>query len=145
MRQLGIGALLVIGTTVVGVGAAGQVVTDVRKACQVTVPANWTSKLGSAYAPGEKVSATVHGLRANQTFDTGKAMSQQVMKPIKVLRDDGTRFIYTMDPGAAAPGKHGWEVVANTSPVCTLAITFDGAGDEALMKEMAESLGPAAK
>ena len=62
-----------------------------------------------------------------------------------MLRDDATRFIYTMDGGAVAPGKHGWEVVTNTTPVCTLAILFDGAGNEALMKEMAESLKPAAK
>jgi len=145
MRRLGMGVLLVLVTTVAGVTAVGVVVTDVRKACQITVPDGWTSKLGTAYSPGEQVSATVHALRAGQTFEAGKALTQQVMKPIKVLSDDGKHFIYTMDPGAAAPGKHGWEVVVNTTPVCTLAITFDGVGDEAQMKAMAASLGPIAK
>ena len=144
MRQLGIGVLLVTVTTAVGLGAASQVVTDVRKTCQVNVPANWTSSLGTAYAPGEKVSATVHGVRGDN-FAAAKALVQQANKPIKVLHDNATRLIYTMDGGTVAPGKHGWEVVANTTPVCTLAILFEGAGDEALMMEMAESLKPAAK
>ena len=145
MRSLGIGVLLVVAAAAAGAAAAGQVVTDVRKSCQITVPANWTVKLGTAYAPGEKVSATVHGLRAGQTFDAGKQLTRQVNKPIKVLHDNATRLIYTMDGGAVAPGKHGWEVVANTAPVCTLAILYEGSGDEALMMEMAESLKPAAK
>jgi hypothetical protein len=145
MRQLGIGVLLVLGASAAGIGAAGQVVTDVRKSCQITVPADWGTSLGTAYAPGKKISATVHGLRAGQTFDAGKALTQQVNKPIKVLQDSATRFIYTMDGGAMRPGGHGWEVVANSTPVCTLAILFDGAGDEALMMAMAESLRPAAK
>jgi len=145
MRSLGIGVLLVVAAAAAGAAAAGQVVTDVRKSCQITVPANWTVKLGTAYAPGEKVSATVHGLRAGQTFDAGKQLTQQVNKPIKVLRDDGTRLVYTMDGGAVAPGKHGWEVVANSTPVCTLAILYEGAGDEALLKQLADSLAPAAK
>jgi hypothetical protein len=145
MRSLGIGVLLVVAASAAGLAAAGQVVTDVRKSCQITVPADWTSKLGTAYSPGEKVSATVHGLRAGQTFDAGKQLTQTVNKPVKVLRDDATRLVYTMDGGQVAPGKHGWEVVSNTTPVCTLAILYEGAGDEALLKQLADSLAPAAK
>jgi hypothetical protein len=122
---------------------AGKVATDVRKTCQVTVPADWSYDTGTAYSPDKKVSATVHGMRG-QTFAQGKDMVKQVMKPIKVVQDDDKRLVYTMDPGAVAPGKSGWYVVANTTPVCSLSFTFDAGFDEAVLKRITDSLAPAA-
>jgi hypothetical protein len=49
-----------------------------------------------------------------------------------------------MDPGAVAPGKSGWYVVANTTPACSLSFTFDAGLDETLLKRIADSLAPAA-
>jgi hypothetical protein len=144
-RSMILGVLVLSGVAVAGAGAAGQVVTDVRKSCQITVPADWSVKTSTAYGPGQAVSASVHGLRAGQTFEAGKTMTETMYKPIKVLRDDAKRLVYSMDPGAVAPGRHGWYVVANTTPVCTVAFTFDGDGNPALMNEIADSLGPAAK
>jgi hypothetical protein len=121
---------------------AGKVATDVRKTCQVTVPADWTYDTGTAYSPDKKISATVHGLRG-QSFAQGKDMIKQVMKPIKVLQDDDKRLLYTMDPGSVAPGKSGWYAVANTTPACSLSFTFDAGTDEALLKRIVDSLAPA--
>jgi hypothetical protein len=122
---------------------AGKAVTDVRKTCQVTVPTDWTYSTGTAYSPDKKISATIHGLR-DQTFDAGKTMIKSVMKPIKTIQDDSKRLIYTMDPGPVAPGKSGWYVVANTTPVCSLSFTFDSGTSEATLKTIADSLAPVA-
>ena len=144
-RPMILGVLVLSGAVVAGVGAANQVVTDVRKSCQITVPADWSVQTSTAYAPGQAVSASVHGLRPGQTFEAGKTMTQQMYKPITVLRDDAKRLAFTMDPGAVAPGKHGWYVIANTTPVCTVAFTFDGDGNPTLLNQIADSLAPAAK
>jgi hypothetical protein len=122
---------------------AGKIATDVRKTCQVTVPADWTYDTGTAFSPDKKISATIHGLR-DQTFAEGKDTVKQAMKPIKVLQDDSKRLIYTMDVSAIAPGKNGWYVVANTTPTCSLSFTFDAGADEALLKKIADSIAPAA-
>jgi hypothetical protein len=144
---IGIVASLWSAAVAVGVAQTGasKVVTDVRKTCQVSVPADWTYEFGTAYSPGKKISATVHGLRAGQTFEAGKDMTRQVMKPITVMQDDAKRLMYTMDPGPVAPGKRGWYIVANTTPVCTLSFTFDSGTDESTLKRIADSLAPVAK
>ena len=123
---------------------ADKVVTDVRKLCQVAVPADWTYSTGTAYSAGKKISATVHTLR-DQTFADGKTMIKSVMKPITIMQDDNKRLFYTMDPGPIAPGKSGWYVLANTTPVCSVSFTFDSGSDEAQMKKIADSLAPVAK
>jgi hypothetical protein len=146
----GVGVLMVLCGARVAVGVAHaapatKIVTDIRKACQAAVPSDWTTDLSTAYSPGKKISATVHGLRADDTFASGKDVAKQAVKPIKVLQDDAKRLFYTMDPGPVAPGKSGWYIVANTRPVCTLSFTFDAGADEAMLKTIADSLAPVAK
>jgi hypothetical protein len=123
--------------------SADNVVRDMRKACQVSVPADWTVQGSTAWAAGKKASATVHGLRPNQNFEAGKDFVKQAMKPIKVVQDDAKRLIYTMDPGPAAAGKNGWYVVLNSTPVCTVSFTFGDGFDEASLRKIADTLGPA--
>jgi len=118
-----------------------QVVSDVRKSCQIAVPAEWTVKLSSGFAPEKKATATVHGMRAGQSWDEAKGMLKQTMKPIKIVQDDAKRLWYTMDPGTVAgDGKSGWYVAINTTPVCTASFTFDPGSDEETLKQIAESL-----
>jgi len=128
----------------VAVAGEGKVVTDVRKTCQITVPSDWTFELGTAYSPDKKVSATVHGLRA-QTFDAAKTMFTSVNKPIKTLQDDGKVLLYTMDAQPPAPGKTGWAAVKNTTPVCTVALLFPADTKEPTLRAIVDSLAAAAK
>lgn len=123
---------------------AGKTVTDVRKTCQITVPSDWTYEIGTAYSPDKKISATVHGLRA-QTFDAAKTMFTGVNKPIKTLQDDGKVLLYTMDPQPAAPGKSGWAAVKNTTPVCTVSLLFPADTSQATLRAIVDSLAATAK
>jgi hypothetical protein len=124
-----------------------NVVTDVRKACQIAVPGDWEGD-GSTRSPkgNQRVTVTVHGLRATETFDGGKATARQVSPPKTILQDDAKRLLYTMDaPRMAGVGTSGWYVVLNTKPVCTASFTFDPGADEALFRKIADTLGPVAK
>ncbi len=124
---------------------AGKTVTDVRKTCQITVPADWTYEIGTAYSPDKKISATVHGMRG-QTFDAAKTMFTGVNKPIKTLQDDGKVLLYTMDAQPAAPGKSGWAAVKNTTPVvCTVSLLFPADTSQATLQAIVDSLAAAAK
>jgi len=124
--------------------ASGKTVSDVRKTCQITVPTDWTYELGTAYSPGKKISATVHGLRA-QTFDAAKTMFTTVNKPIKTLQDDGKVLLYTMDPQPPAPGKSGWAAVKNTTPICTVALQFETGTSEPTLRAIVDSLAAVPK
>ena len=115
--------------------------TDTRKACQISYPADWTFNIGTATAPDKKITATVHSMRAGQSFADSKTMVQSMMKPITVVQDDAKRLIYTMDPGpSGGANKNGWYVIANTTPVCTVSFTFATGADEKAMMKVADSL-----
>lgn len=130
-------------SSAVAAPAGDQVVQDVRKNCKITVPSDWTIELSTAYSPGKKASATVHGMRAGQSFADAKQTVQQAMKPVKVVQDDAKRFLYTMDPGKAGVGKNGWYAVIPSTPVCTVSFTFGDGFDEASLRKIADSLAPA--
>ena len=125
-------------------GSGGKTVTDVRKTCQITVPADWTADTGTAYSPDKKISATVHGMRA-QAFDAAKTTFTSVNKPLKTLKDDGKVFVYTMEPQPAEAGKSGWAAVKNTTPVCTVALMFPTGTKETMLQAIVDSLAAAAK
>jgi hypothetical protein len=144
--------VLTVGLTVGAIVApallaqgGGVTVSDVRKACQITVPAGWTVQTSTAYSPEKKISATVSGAVARGTFAEGKATVQSAMKPVKVLQDTPQRLLYTFDPGSLAPGKTGWYAVANTTPVCASSLMFPTDTSEAVLRAIVDSLTPAKK
>jgi hypothetical protein len=122
--------------------AASKAVMDARKACQVSVPADWTVQSSSATSADKKSTANVQALRADQTFDEGKTRAKANMPVVKVVEDSAKRLMYVGDPGAKSPGLTGWYVVANTTPVCTVAFTFAKGADEAAARKVADSLAP---
>jgi hypothetical protein len=124
--------------------SGGKTVTDVRKTCQITVPSDWTADLSTAYSPDKKISATVHGMRA-QAFDAAKTTFTSANKPLKTLKDDGKILLYTMDAQPPEPGKSGWAAVKNTTPVCTVALLFPAGTKEATLQAIVDSLAAAAK
>jgi hypothetical protein len=138
-------AMLLTAVTVAGAGQAvpstWKTVADVKKACQIAVPADWTTDTSTGYAPGKKATATVHGLRAGQTFEEGKTTAKQVMKPTQIMQDDAKRLMYATDArNLGAAGSNGWYVVINTTPVCTASFTFAAGTDEEILKKIADSL-----
>ena len=138
-------AMLLTAATVAGadqaVPSAGKTVLDAKKACQIAVPADWTTDTSTGYSPGKKATVTVHGLRAGQTFEDGKDAARQGMKPIKIVQDDAKRLMYTTDArNLGTAGTNGWYVITNTSPVCTASFTFAAGADEGILKKIADSL-----
>jgi hypothetical protein len=133
---------LAVAVRAQAVQADGKIVVDTRKTCQLSVPLDWTTDSGAGSAPGKKATATVHGLRAGQTFEDGKNAATAAMKPIAILQNDAKRLMYTTDPrnlGTAADT--GWYVISNTSPVvCTASLTFSAGVDEATIRKVANSL-----
>ena len=131
------------GAVVIGQTSPGtKAVMDPRKACQVSVPADWTVQAGSATSADKKSTATVQALRADQTFDEGKTRAKATMKLVKVVEDSAKRLMYVGDPGTKAAGLTGWYVVANTTPVCTVAFTLAQGADQAAAQKVADSLAP---
>ena len=138
-------AMLLMAATVAGadqaVPSARKTVVDAKKACQIAVPANWTTDTSTGYSPGKKATVTVHGLRAGQTFEDGKDAARQGMKPIKIVQDDAKRLMYTTDArNLGTAGTNGWYVITNTSPVCTASFTFAAGADEGILRKIADSL-----
>ena len=135
-------ALATTGTAADAAPAGWKQVVDVRKACRIAVPSDWTAELSTGYSPGKQISATVHGMKG-QSWDAARSMVKGMFAPIKVMQDDGKRLMYSMDPGKTAAGKNGWYAVINSSPVCSVSFTFPAGSDEALMKKVADTLAPA--
>ena len=138
-------AMLLTAAIVAGadqaVPSAGKTVLDAKKACQIAVPADWTTDTSTGYSPGKKATVTVHGLRAGQTFEDGKDAARQGMKPIKIVQDDAKRLMYTTDArNLGTAGTNGWYVITNTSPVCTASLTFAAGADEGILRKIADSL-----
>jgi hypothetical protein len=139
-------AMLLMAATVAGadqaVPSAGKTVVDAKKACQIAVPADWTTDTSTGYSPGKKATVTVHGLRAGQTFEEGKDAARQGMKPIKIVQDDAKRLMYTTDANAlgGSRGDNGWYVIINTTPLCTASLTFAAGADEGILRKIADSL-----
>ena len=120
-------------------------VTDLRKNCQITVPAGWTVQTSTGYSPDKKISATVNGVVARSSFADAKTMVQTAMKPIKVVTDTPKLLLYTFDPGSPGAGKTGWYAVAATTPTCATSLMFPPGTSEATLRAVVDSLGPVKK
>jgi hypothetical protein len=121
-----------------------KVVKDSKQMCQIAVPADWTSDAivkSMASDPAKKSTAIVHWARQNsfaQTVSTAK----QMMKPVKVFEESGSRIWYSYQPNSAKPATH-WYIAAQGKNVCNADVSFEEAGAEDTAKKIAQSLGDA--
>src|SRR3974390_3139490 len=97
MRKLGVVVVLVCSTALLGAAPAGwKVVTDKKKTCQYSVPADWTQDalITSSSTSGDKKSnAVIHGNQ--QSLSDIKPMIQQMIPPDKTIEDNGKRYWYS--------------------------------------------------
>jgi hypothetical protein len=141
LASMGLAALSTTALAADVTPAGWKPIIDVRKTCKIAVPADWSAELSTGYSPGKKISATVHTMK-DQSWDEARSMVKGMFAPIKVMQDDGKRLMYSMNPGAVAPGKSGWYVVLNGKTVCSVSFTFPAGSDEALLKKVADTLAP---
>ena len=144
VRRL-VAAGLVAAATASVAAQGGTTITDVRKNCQITLPAGWTATGSTGYSADKAISATVNGAVARGSFADAKTMVQGAMKPTKVLQDTAQRFAYAFDPGALAPGKTGRYVVAATTPTCAVSLMFPASTADAVLTPVIDSLAAVKK
>jgi hypothetical protein len=142
------GAFLLEGTAAAQTVPAGwKTVTDMRKVCQIAVPADWTAdSLIKSFvtSPDKKANAVVHGLRAGSDFAGVVASAKLMLPPAKTFEESASKIWYeeTPKPGTT---ERGWYVAVGGAQACNAEIKFEGAAFEETAKKIAASLGPAAK
>jgi len=148
MRKIGVAAVLAASTIVLAAAPAGwKLVTDRKKTCQYSVPADWipdTLLVGTATSGDKKSDAVVHG--NEQSLAEIKPMIQQMIPPDKVIEDNGKRYWYSYKHLANAgdlPGTHWYVAVAIPGGVCGAQISFKDPSAEAVAKQIVDSIGPA--
>ena len=142
---IGLVACASVATPTVLVAQSSVTVTDLRKNCQITVPAGWTVETSTGYSPDKKISATVNGVVARSSFAEAKTLVQTAMKPVKVVTDTPKLFLYTFDAASIAAGKTGWYAVAATTPTCATSLMFPPGTNEATLRAVVDSLAPVKK
>lgn len=123
--------------------AAGITLHSHKGDCQMTVPADWhVGKLikSSAESPDGSMSVVI----SSSAPDTNLAFSKQVMEgsypPVQVFEDSPKRLFYRYD-NDRKPGYYVG-VPGRKNDVCGAQIGAP-AGKEALVKQLAASVGPA--
>ena len=140
-----VAAILVAAASASVAAQGGTVVADVRKNCQVTLPAGWTATGSTGDSPDKAISATVNGAVARASFADAKTMVQGAMKPTNVLQDTAQRFVYAFDPGPLAHGKTGRYVVAATTPTCAVSLMFPASTGDGVLTPIIDSLAAVKK
>jgi len=148
MNKLGIAVLLLLSTIVLAAAPAGwKVVTDRKKTCQYSVPADWmpdTLLVGTATSADKKSSVVVKG--NEQSLAAIKPMVQQMIPPDKTIEDSGKRYWYSykhLANGSDLPGTNWYIAVTVPSGVCAGQISFKDAAGEAVAKQIVDTIGPA--
>jgi hypothetical protein len=140
---MGLAVSLSLGAAA-GLAQGPQTVIDVRKNCQLNVPADWTVEGATGYAPGKKISASVNSV-ANRSFADAKTFIKGNYHPVKVIQDDAKRLLYSFDPGIMGAGKSGWCEVVSSTPPCAASFMFAPGTDEAALRKVADSLAAVKK
>lgn len=143
----------VLVAAVCACGAFGQsvpegwkVVKDKQGACQLGVPADWTTdKIVSSFAksPDGKANAVPHGVRSGQSFSDATSLAKQMLKPSKTIEDSGKRLWYAYEGGSSSGGGTNWYVAVPGTPVCTAQVSFKDPALEDTAKKIVLSLGKA--
>jgi hypothetical protein len=120
-----------------------KVIKDSRGHCQFAVPADWVpdtlSKSFLISADGK--SSAVASSAAAGPFAGVTATAKQLMIPKKTMEDSGKRLWYLYETEIdTQQGRTEWYVAVATDPVCSMQISFKGAGMEDIAKKIALSL-----
>ena len=131
MNKLGIAVLLLLSTIVLYAApapAGWKTVTDRKKTCQFSVPADWvpdTLLIGTANSADKKSSIAVHG--NEQSLAQVKPMVQQMIPPDKTIEDNGKRYWYAykhLANGSDLPGTNWYVAVSIPTGVCAAQVSF---------------------
>jgi hypothetical protein len=148
MRKSGIAVLVMLSAIAVAAAPAGwKVVTDRKKTCQYSVPADWTLDsllVGTATSADKKDNAVIHG--NPMSLADIKPTVQQMIPPDKVIEDNGKRYWYSYKHLANAsdlPGTNWYVAVVVPSGVCAAQVSFKDPGAESVMKQIVDSIGAA--
>jgi hypothetical protein len=146
MIRTGLGVLLLASTVVLAAPSGWKVVTDRKKTCQFSVPAEWTLDtllVGTATSGDKKSSIVVHGNESS--LAETKSMIQQMIPVDKMIEDSGKRYWYSYKHLANAgdlPGTHWYVAVPAPGGVCAAQISFKDPGGEAVAKQIVDTIAP---
>jgi hypothetical protein len=127
--------------------AGWKVVTDRKKTCQYSVPADWTLDsllVGTATSADKKDNAVIHG--NPMSLADIKPTVREMIPPDKVIEDNGKRYWYSYKHLANAsdlPGTNWYVAVVVPSGVCAAQVSFKDPGAESVMKQIVDSIGAA--
>jgi len=142
------GAILLGGMAAAQTVPAGwKTVTDMRKVCQIAVPADWTPDAllkSMLTSPDQKANVVVHGMSAGTDFARVMANAKMMLPPAKTFEESATRLWYEEAP---KPGKTStkWYFAIGGAQSCNAEIEFEGAALEGTAKKIVSSLALAAK
>jgi len=147
MRRIGLGVLVLVSTIVLAAAPSGwKVVTDRKKTCQFSVPADWvldTLLVGTATSPDKKSNIVVHGNAAS--LAETKSMIQSMIPPDKMIEDSGKRYWYSykhLSNGGDLAGTNWYVAVPAPGGVCGAQISFKDPGGEAVAKQIVDTIAP---
>jgi len=148
MKRLGMAVLLLLSTFALEAAPAGwKVVTDRKKTCQYSVPADWTADtlvVGTAASADKKSSVVVKG--NEQPLAQIKPLVQQMIPPDKTIEDSSKRYWYSykhLANGSDLPGTNWYVAVSIPSGVCAAQISFKDPAGEAVAKQIVDTIAPA--
>jgi hypothetical protein len=140
--------LVLLSTIAVAAAPAGwKVVTDRKKTCQYSVPADWTVDtllVGTSASGDKKNNAVIHGNA--MSLAEIKPTVQQMIPPDKVIEDNGKRYWYSykhLSGGSDLPGTNWYVAVAAPSGVCAAQVSFKDPAAESVMKQIVDTIGAA--
>jgi hypothetical protein len=148
MQKIGIAMLLLVSSFVLAAAPAGwKGVTDRKKTCQYSVPADWTQDtllVGSSTSGDGKSDVVIHGNQ--QSLAEIKPMIQQMIPVDKTIEDNGKRYWYSYKHLANAgdlPGTHWYVAVAVPGGICAAQVSFKDPAAESVAKQIVDTMGAA--
>ena len=139
--------MLLVSTILLAAAPSGwKVVTDKKKLCQYSVPADWTQDAlitSSSTSADKKSDVVIHG--SPSSLAETKSMIGQMIPPDKTIEDSGKRYWYSYKHLANAgdiPGTHWYVAVPAPGGVCAAQISFKDPAAEAVAKQIVDSIGP---
>jgi hypothetical protein len=148
MQKIGIAMLLLVSSFVLAAAPAGwKGVTDRKKTCQYSAPADWTQDtllVGSSTSGDGKSDVVIHGNQ--QSLAEIKPMIQQMVPVDKTIEDNGKRYWYSYKHLANAgdlPGTHWYVAVAVPGGICAAQVSFKDPAAESVAKQIVDTMGAA--
>ncbi len=124
-----------------------KTVTDMRKVCQVAVPADWTpDSLIKSFvtSPDKKSNVTVHGLAAGSDYARIVANAKMMFPPAKTFEESATKIWFEETPKPGSTGTTWYFAIGGAQP-CNAELKFEGTAMAESAKKIVASLAPAAR